>query len=186
MCGACHSLQGRLRYVAHTHTYTHTQRTQRTLVYTCAGQPSVCACLCVYVCVGMMVFADRRYQRHDKRDKLPAWITRHLKDAHLNLSTGKYTHTHTHTHTHTLPARLRGTYSSRSLVHYICACACVYVSLCVCVCVCGMCVCVCADMLLTVAREFMRQMAQPYDRGQVGQALLNEAQANALATITST
>ncbi len=54
------------------------------------------------------------------------------------------------------------------------------------VCVCGMCVRVCADMLLTVAREFMRQMAQPYDRGQVGQALLNEAQANALATITTT
>lgn len=36
---------------------------------------------------GMMVFADRRYQRHDKRDKLPAWITSHLKDAHMNLST---------------------------------------------------------------------------------------------------
>ena len=36
---------------------------------------------------GMMVFADVRYQRHDKRDKLPAWITSHLKEAHLNLST---------------------------------------------------------------------------------------------------
>ncbi len=36
---------------------------------------------------GMMVFADRRYQRHDKRDKLPNWITSHLKDAHMNLST---------------------------------------------------------------------------------------------------
>jgi hypothetical protein len=22
-----------------------------------------------------MVFADKRYQRHDKRDKLPRWIT---------------------------------------------------------------------------------------------------------------
>jgi hypothetical protein len=42
----------------------------------------------VVVLTGMMVFADKRYQRHDKRDKLPNWITRHLKDAHLNLSTG--------------------------------------------------------------------------------------------------
>lgn len=37
--------------------------------------------------IGMMIFADKRYQRHDKRDKLPSWITRHLKEAHLNLST---------------------------------------------------------------------------------------------------
>ncbi|KAI3435701.1 hypothetical protein D9Q98_001759 [Chlorella vulgaris] len=36
---------------------------------------------------GLMVLADKRYQRHDKRDKLPAWITQHLKDSHLNLST---------------------------------------------------------------------------------------------------
>ena len=58
---------------------------------------------------GMMVFADRRYQRHDKRDKLPGWITRHLKEAHLNLST---------------------------------------------------------DMLMHVARHFMRAMAQNYDAGR--------------------
>ncbi|CAD7699872.1 unnamed protein product, partial [Ostreobium quekettii] len=36
---------------------------------------------------GLMVFADKRYQRHDKRDKLPKWITSHLRDSHLNLST---------------------------------------------------------------------------------------------------
>lgn len=36
---------------------------------------------------GMMVFADKRYQRHDKRDKLPRWITAHLSNAHLDLST---------------------------------------------------------------------------------------------------
>ena len=41
---------------------------------------------------GMMVFADRRYQRHDKRDKLPGWITRNLKEAHLNLSTDNLLH----------------------------------------------------------------------------------------------
>jgi len=26
-----------------------------------------------------MVLADKRYQRADKRDKLPPWITQHLK-----------------------------------------------------------------------------------------------------------
>ncbi|KAL6748525.1 hypothetical protein V8C86DRAFT_1139607 [Haematococcus lacustris] len=72
---------------------------------------------------GMMVFADKRYQRHDKRDKLPAWITRHMRDAHLNLST---------------------------------------------------------DMLLTVARDFMRGMAQPIDRAEVGRSLLSQEQVNAL------
>lgn len=37
-----------------------------------------------------------------------------------------------------------------------------------------------ADMLLTVARDFMRSMAQPFDRGEVGRMLLNEAQVNLL------
>lgn len=36
------------------------------------------------------MFADKRYQRHDKRDKLPGWITSHLREAHLNLSTGGF------------------------------------------------------------------------------------------------
>ena len=69
------------------------------------------------------VFADSRYQRHDKRNKLPAWITSHLKDSHLNLST---------------------------------------------------------DMLMHVARDFMRHMAQPYDRLAVGKSLLTQAQADGL------
>ncbi|KAK9676517.1 hypothetical protein RND81_11G082500 [Saponaria officinalis] len=56
---------------------------------------------------GMMIFADKRYSRHDKRSKLPAWILSHLRDAHLNLST---------------------------------------------------------DMALHIAREFLRKMAQPYDK----------------------
>ena len=71
----------------------------------------------------MQVFADARYQRHDKRNKLPAWITSHLKDSHLNLST---------------------------------------------------------DMLLHIAREFMRTMAQPYNRLAVGESLLTQAQADGL------
>ncbi|CAJ1953104.1 unnamed protein product [Sphenostylis stenocarpa] len=56
---------------------------------------------------GMMIFADKRYSRHDKRSKLPSWILSHLHDAHLNLST---------------------------------------------------------DMALHIAREFLRKMAQPYDK----------------------
>ncbi|KAL2925475.1 General transcription and DNA repair factor IIH helicase subunit XPD [Bienertia sinuspersici] len=56
---------------------------------------------------GMMIFADKRYSRHDKRSKLPGWILSHLRDAYLNLST---------------------------------------------------------DMALHIAREFLRKMAQPYDK----------------------
>jgi hypothetical protein len=74
---------------------------------------------CMQADYGMMVFADQRYQRHDKRDKLPTWITSHLKDSHLNLST---------------------------------------------------------DMLLAIARHFMRAMAQPYDRLAIGKSLLTEEQ----------
>jgi DNA excision repair protein ERCC-2 len=65
---------------------------------------------------GMMIFADKRYQRHDKRDKLPRWITSHLSNAHLDLST---------------------------------------------------------DMLVHIAREFMRNMAQPLAPAAIGKALLS-------------
>ncbi|KAF2325163.1 hypothetical protein GH714_024768 [Hevea brasiliensis] len=60
---------------------------------------------------GMMIFADKRYSRHDKRSKLPGWILSHLRDANLNLST---------------------------------------------------------DMALHIAREFLRKMAQPYDKTGTG------------------
>lgn len=33
-----------------------------------------------------MIFADRRYARPDKRDKLPGWITKHISEGNLNLS----------------------------------------------------------------------------------------------------
>jgi len=36
---------------------------------------------------GCMIFADARYNRVDKRNKLPKWITQFLDRAHLNLST---------------------------------------------------------------------------------------------------
>nr|GMD15577.1 DNA repair helicase XPD [Ipomoea batatas]GME09007.1 DNA repair helicase XPD [Ipomoea batatas] len=65
---------------------------------------------------GMMIFADKRYSRHDKRSKLPGWILSHLRDAHLNLST---------------------------------------------------------DMAIHIAKEFLRKMAQPYDKsGALGKKTL--------------
>lgn len=36
---------------------------------------------------GIMIFADKRYARVDKRGKLPLWIQEHLKDSLCNLST---------------------------------------------------------------------------------------------------
>ncbi len=35
---------------------------------------------------GLMVFADSRYARADKRNKLPQWITQFMPEAHMNLS----------------------------------------------------------------------------------------------------
>ena len=37
-------------------------------------------------------------------------------------------------------------------------------------------------MLLCITREFMRAMAQPYDRAAVGQTLLTEEAVNALGS----
>ncbi|KAL9268477.1 General transcription and DNA repair factor IIH helicase subunit XPD-like protein [Drosera capensis] len=56
---------------------------------------------------GMMIFANKRYSRHDMSSKLPGWILSHRRDAHLSLST---------------------------------------------------------DMAVHIAREFLRKMAQPYDK----------------------
>ncbi|KAI6057580.1 TFIIH basal transcription factor complex helicase XPD subunit [Aix galericulata] len=35
---------------------------------------------------GLMVFADKRFARADKRGKLPRWIQEHISDANLNLT----------------------------------------------------------------------------------------------------
>jgi DNA excision repair protein ERCC-2 len=35
---------------------------------------------------GLMIFADSRYNRYDKRSKLPKWILQFLNDSYLNLS----------------------------------------------------------------------------------------------------
>lgn len=36
---------------------------------------------------GLMIFADSRYARHDKKNKLPKWILQFIHDSCLNLST---------------------------------------------------------------------------------------------------
>jgi len=36
---------------------------------------------------GIMILADKRFSRADKRSKLPKWIQEHLKDSLCNLST---------------------------------------------------------------------------------------------------
>jgi DNA excision repair protein ERCC-2 len=36
---------------------------------------------------GLMILADSRYNRHDKRSKLPKWILQFLSEQYLNLST---------------------------------------------------------------------------------------------------
>jgi len=36
---------------------------------------------------GLMIFADNRYSRSDKRKKLPQWLSHHLKQEYWNLST---------------------------------------------------------------------------------------------------
>ena len=36
---------------------------------------------------GIMIFADTRFARNDKKGKLPKWIQEHLRDSMCNLST---------------------------------------------------------------------------------------------------
>jgi len=69
---------------------------------------------------GIMVFADKRYNRLDKRGKLPQWVQNFMTPAHLNLST---------------------------------------------------------DMGVSLAKNFLREMAQPFSREeQLGKSLWNKEQ----------
>ncbi|CAM9493443.1 unnamed protein product, partial [Sphacelaria rigidula] len=34
----------------------------------------------------LVVLADSRYNRHDKRSKLPGWVLQFLEESHLNMS----------------------------------------------------------------------------------------------------
>lgn len=80
-----HVLRARLEYLQ-----THYQiREQDFLNFDAIRQASQCVGRVIRskTDYGLMIFADSRYNRHDKRSKLPKWILQFLSDGYLNLST---------------------------------------------------------------------------------------------------
>lgn len=80
-----HTLRARLEYLQ-----THYQiREQDFLNFDAIRQASQCVGRVIRSKsdYGLMILADSRYTRHDKRSKLPKWILQFLNDAYLNLST---------------------------------------------------------------------------------------------------
>jgi DNA excision repair protein ERCC-2 len=80
-----HVLRARLEYLQ-----THYQiREQDFLNFDALRQASQCVGRVIRskTDYGLMIFADSRYNRYDKRSKLPKWILQFLADAYLNLST---------------------------------------------------------------------------------------------------
>mmetsp|Transcript_30258 Transcript_30258/g.44562 ORF Transcript_30258/g.44562 Transcript_30258/m.44562 type:complete len:413 (+) Transcript_30258:1-1239(+) len=80
-----HVLRARLEYLQ-----THYQiREQDFLNFDALRQASQCVGRVIRskTDYGLMIFADSRYNRHDKRSKLPKWILQFLHDQYLNLST---------------------------------------------------------------------------------------------------
>ena len=80
-----HVLRARLEYLQ-----THYQiREQDFLNFDALRQASQCVGRVIRskTDYGLMIFADSRYNRHDKRSKLPKWILNFLHEQYLNLST---------------------------------------------------------------------------------------------------
>ena len=80
-----HVLRARLEYLQ-----THYQiREQDFLNFDALRQASQCVGRVIRskTDYGLMIFADSRYNRHDKRSKLPKWILQFLGEQYLNLST---------------------------------------------------------------------------------------------------
>ena len=80
-----HVLRARLQYLQ-----THYQiREQDFLNFDALRQASQCVGRVIRskTDYGLMIFADSRYNRHDKRSKLPKWILQFLTESNLNLST---------------------------------------------------------------------------------------------------
>eukprot|EP00523_Entomoneis_sp_CCMP467_P007888 CAMPEP_0168720800 /NCGR_PEP_ID=MMETSP0724-20121128/1753_1 /TAXON_ID=265536 /ORGANISM="Amphiprora sp., Strain CCMP467" /LENGTH=844 /DNA_ID=CAMNT_0008767421 /DNA_START=1 /DNA_END=2532 /DNA_ORIENTATION=- len=80
-----HVLRARLEYLQ-----THYQiREQDFLNFDALRQASQCVGRVIRskTDYGLMIFADSRYNRYDKRSKLPKWILQFMNDAYLNLST---------------------------------------------------------------------------------------------------
>ncbi|KAK1943091.1 General transcription and DNA repair factor IIH helicase subunit XPD [Phytophthora citrophthora] len=78
------TLRARLEYLR----YTHQIREGDFLTFDALRQAAQCAgrVLRSKTDYGLVIFADSRYNRADKRTKLPPWITQFLVDSHLNLS----------------------------------------------------------------------------------------------------
>jgi DNA excision repair protein ERCC-2 len=78
------TLRARLEYLR----YTHQIREGDFLTFDALRQAAQCAgrVLRSKTDYGLIIFADSRYNRADKRTKLPPWITQFLVDSHLNLS----------------------------------------------------------------------------------------------------
>lgn len=80
-----HVLRARLEYLQ-----THYQiREQDFLNFDAIRQASQCVGRVIRskTDYGLMIFADSRYNRHDKKGKLPKWILQFMADSYLNLST---------------------------------------------------------------------------------------------------
>ena len=80
-----HVLRARLEYLQ-----THYQiREQDFLNFDALRQASQCVGRVIRskTDYGLMIFADSRYNRHDKRSKLPKWILQFLGEQYLSLST---------------------------------------------------------------------------------------------------
>ncbi|OWZ12394.1 TFIIH basal transcription factor complex helicase subunit [Phytophthora megakarya] len=81
------TLRARLEYLR----YTHQIREGDFLTFDALRQAAQCAGRVLRMLrsktdYGLVIFADSRYNRADKRTKLPPWITQFLVDSHLNLS----------------------------------------------------------------------------------------------------
>uniref|UniRef100_A0AAV1TXH6 DNA 5'-3' helicase n=1 Tax=Peronospora matthiolae TaxID=2874970 RepID=A0AAV1TXH6_9STRA len=78
------TLRARLEYLR----YTHQIREGDFLTFDALRQAAQCAgrVLRSKTDYGLVIFADSRYNRADKRNKLPPWITQFLLTSHLNLS----------------------------------------------------------------------------------------------------
>ncbi|KAL0583013.1 hypothetical protein ABG067_007073 [Albugo candida] len=85
-----HKLRARLEYLR----YTHQIREADFLTFDALRQAAQCAgrVLRSKTDYGLILFADSRYNRADKRSKLPPWIKQFMVESHLNLSVDMAVH----------------------------------------------------------------------------------------------
>ena len=85
-----HVLRARLEYLRQTHQIKESDF----LTFDALRQAAQCAGRVIRSKsdYGLILFADSRYNRYDKRSKLPPWITQFMTDSHLNLSVDMAVH----------------------------------------------------------------------------------------------